>query len=91
MAYTVTSGVIPSPVKVVLYGPEGIGKSTFASKFPAPVFIDTESGTKRLNVARLPAPTGRPASARVAACPAARPRPPAGLTPVLLKNKLDKT
>ena len=57
MAYTVTSGVIPSPVKVVLYGPEGIGKSTFASKFPAPVFIDTERGTKRLNIARLPAPT----------------------------------
>ncbi|TLN04584.1 hypothetical protein FDZ71_11990, partial [bacterium] len=29
-----------SPVRVVLYGVEGIGKSTFASKFPSPVFID---------------------------------------------------
>lgn len=57
MKYTVTSGTIPAPVKVVLYGPEGIGKSTFASQFPHPVFIDTEGGTKRLNVARLPAPT----------------------------------
>lgn len=55
--YMVTSGAIPAPVKVVLYGPEGIGKSTFASQFPDPVFIDTEGGTKRLNVARLPAPT----------------------------------
>lgn len=55
--YLVTSGTIPAPVKVVLYGPEGIGKSTFASQFPDPVFIDTEGGTKRLNVARLPAPT----------------------------------
>lgn len=55
--YTVTSGTIPAPVKVVLYGPEGIGKSTFASQFPDPVFLDTEGGTKRLNVARLPAPT----------------------------------
>lgn len=55
--YIVTSGAIPAPVKVVLYGPEGIGKSTFASRFPDPVFIDTEGGTKRLNVARLPAPT----------------------------------
>ena len=55
--YTVTSGAIPAPVKVVLYGPEGIGKSTFASQFPDPVFLDTEGGTKRLNVARLPAPT----------------------------------
>ena len=57
MKYAVTSGAIPAPVKVVLYGPEGIGKSTFASQFPDPVFIDTEGGTKQLNVARLPAPT----------------------------------
>ena len=55
--YAVTNGVQPTPVKVVLYGPEGIGKSTFASRFPAPVYIDTEGGTKRLNIARLPQPT----------------------------------
>lgn len=55
--YQVTSGVIPAPVKVVLYGPEGIGKSTFAAQFPDPVFLDTEGGTKRLNVRRLPRPT----------------------------------
>lgn len=55
--YTITSGVQDSPVKTVLYGPEGIGKSTFASHFPDPVFIDTEGGTKRLNVKRLPQPT----------------------------------
>lgn len=55
--YQVTSGVIPAPVKVVLYGPEGIGKSTFASQFPDPVFIDAEGGTKRLDVRRLPRPT----------------------------------
>lgn len=55
--YPVTAGVQPAPVKTVLYGPEGIGKSTFASHFPDPVFIDTEGGTKRLNVARLPQPT----------------------------------
>ena len=55
--YSVTTGVQTAPVKTVLYGPEGIGKSTFASHFPIPVFIDTEGGTKRLNVARLPQPT----------------------------------
>lgn len=55
--YAITSGTIAAPVKTVLYGPEGIGKSTFATQFPAPVFIDTEGGTKRMNVARLPAPT----------------------------------
>lgn len=55
--YSVTTGVQTAPVKTVLYGPEGIGKSTFASHFPDPVFIDTEGGTKWLNVARLPQPT----------------------------------
>lgn len=52
----ITKGTISSAKKVVLYGPEGIGKSTFASKFPNPVFIDTEGSTKEMNVARLPAP-----------------------------------
>ena len=55
--YAVTTGIQNAPVKTVLYGPEGIGKSTFASYFPDPVFIDTEGGTKRLNVKRLPQPT----------------------------------
>lgn len=43
--------------KVVVYGPEGIGKSTFASKFPFPVFCDTEGSTAELDVARTPRPT----------------------------------
>ena len=55
--YAITTGIQNTPVKTVLYGPEGIGKSSFAAQFPQPVFIDTEGGTKRLNVARLPAPT----------------------------------
>ena len=50
-------GKIPSAKKVVLYGPEGIGKSTLASKFPDPVFIDTEGSTKHMDVARFDAPT----------------------------------
>lgn len=43
--------------RVVVYGPEGIGKSTFASQFPRPLFIDTEGGTAQLDVARFPKPT----------------------------------
>lgn len=39
--------------KVVIYGAEGIGKSTFASKFPNPVILDTEGGTSSLNVSRV--------------------------------------
>ena len=52
----ITSGVIPSAKKVVLYGPEGIGKSTFVSKFPGVVFIDTEGSTKTMDVSRFDAP-----------------------------------
>lgn len=50
-------GKVPHAKKFTIYGPEGIGKSTFASKFPEPVFIDTEGGTKELNVARFERPT----------------------------------
>ncbi|WP_276774123.1 ATP-binding protein [Ruminococcus champanellensis] len=53
----ITRGVIRKPVKVVVYGPEGIGKSTFASKFPGALFIDTEGSTVRMNVARTDPPT----------------------------------
>lgn len=47
-------GKIATAKKVVVYGPEGIGKSTFASKFPDPIFIDTEGSTNSMDVARLP-------------------------------------
>ena len=52
----IITGIMPKAVKVVLYGPEGIGKSTFASKAPESLFIDVEGSTTRLNVRRLPAP-----------------------------------
>lgn len=57
MSFEITSGAISSAQKVVVYGPEGIGKSTFASQFPDPLFIDTEGSTKKLNVKRFPKPT----------------------------------
>lgn len=53
----ITKGKIPTAKKVVIYGPEGIGKSTLAACFPDAVFIDTEGSTKNLDVARYPAPT----------------------------------
>lgn len=53
----ITRGKIKKAKKVVIYGPEGIGKSTFASRFPDPVFIDTEGSTNDMDVARLPRPT----------------------------------
>lgn len=53
----IIKGKIKRAKKVVVYGPEGIGKSTFASRFPNPVFIDTEGSTNDMDVARLPRPT----------------------------------
>jgi len=50
-------GKIEGPQKILIYGPEGIGKTTLASRFPNPVFIDTEGSTKHIDVARTPAPS----------------------------------
>lgn len=52
----ISSGRIEKPQKVVIYGPEGIGKTTFASKFPDPVFIDTEGSTYHMDVKRTEKP-----------------------------------
>ena len=49
----ISTGKIDRAVKTVVYGSEGIGKSTFASRFPDPLFIDTEGGTAQLDVRRI--------------------------------------
>lgn len=53
----ITTGKVAKAQKVVIYGPEGIGKSTFASHFPEPLFIDTEGSTNNMDVARLDKPS----------------------------------
>ena len=53
-------GMLLCAIKLILYGPEGIGKSTFASMFPKPLFIDTEGSTTYMDVARTPKPTSWP-------------------------------
>lgn len=57
MPFEITSGKIDKAKKVVFYGPEGVGKSTFASHFPDPLFIDTEGSTTELDVKRYPKPS----------------------------------
>ena len=52
----ITSGRIARPQKIVIFGPEGIGKTSLAAQCPDPVFIDTEGGTAHLDVRRLPKP-----------------------------------
>ena len=44
------------PQKLVLYGVEGIGKTSLAAQCPEPLFIDTEGGTAHLDVRRLQEP-----------------------------------
>jgi hypothetical protein len=44
------------PVRVVLYGVEGIGKTTFGASAPKPIFLGAEDGTGQLDVARFPQP-----------------------------------
>lgn len=51
-------GIQRQTIKALVYGPEGVGKTIFASNFPDPVFIDTEGGTKWYDVARYPEPQG---------------------------------
>ena len=40
-------------MRCVIYGTEGIGKSTLASQFPNPLILDTEDGTGRIDCARV--------------------------------------
>lgn len=49
----ISGGILRKKQKVVIYGPEGIGKSTLAAHFPNPLFIDTEGSTGNLDVNRF--------------------------------------
>ena len=49
----ITRGRRQAAVRGTIYGDEGIGKSTLATQFPAPLVLDTEDGTHHLDVARV--------------------------------------
>lgn len=53
----ITRGKMPGGKKFIIYGVEGIGKTTLAARFPDPVFIDTEDSTKEMDVRRFDKPT----------------------------------
>ncbi len=42
------------PFCVLVYGPEGVGKSTFAAGAPNPIFLGEAGGSDELDVARFP-------------------------------------
>lgn len=54
MLSQITRGPIARPHFIGLYGPGGVGKSTFAAAAPKPIFIGTDDGTGTMDVARLP-------------------------------------
>jgi DNA polymerase III delta prime subunit len=56
MLASVTRGKLRLPHLLLLYGPDGVGKSTFGSQAPSPIFLGPEKGTMNLDVARFPTP-----------------------------------
>lgn len=52
----ITKGRLERPMRVLLFGVEGVGKSTFAANAPSPIFLAAEDGTAQLDVARFPEP-----------------------------------
>ncbi len=47
-------GRTPMPPRILTYGVAGIGKSTFASESPRPVFIQTEDGLGQIDCEKFP-------------------------------------
>lgn len=42
----------PAPIRALIYGIEGVGKSTFGADAPSAIFISTEGGTSRIKGAK---------------------------------------
>ncbi len=53
----VTSGRRPAPRRLLVYGTQGIGKSTFAACAPKPIFIQTEDGLGEIDCDKFPLTT----------------------------------
>jgi len=52
----ITKGKISRPIAAIIYGPDGVGKTTVAAQAPNPVFFGPELGTCQLDVSRFPQP-----------------------------------
>jgi hypothetical protein len=49
----ITTGKQTRAQRVVIYGVESVGKTTFAAQFPTPLFLDIEGGTAHLDTDRV--------------------------------------
>ncbi len=54
MLETIQSGKEAKPPRIMLYGSEGIGKSTFGAKAPRAIFIQTEDGLSEIECSKFP-------------------------------------
>lgn len=50
----IQKGKANTPPRLLVYGPEGIGKSTFGSRCPTPIFVPTEEGLNQIAVDKYP-------------------------------------
>ncbi len=50
---SVSKGIVDMPVRVLLYGADGVGKSSFCAGAPDPLFVDPASGSLSYDVRRV--------------------------------------
>lgn len=48
-----TFGPVPRPQRGIIYGVEGVGKTSLAVELPKPILIDTESGSHQFTCSRI--------------------------------------
>ena len=51
---SITNSPTLAPPRLVLYGPHGVGKTTFGASAPAPIVLPFEDGIAKLDVPRFP-------------------------------------
>jgi len=54
MEFKIIKGKVDRPRRITVYGPPGVGKTSFACQAPKPVMIQTEEGADDIGVDRLP-------------------------------------
>lgn len=52
----IRKGIRPAPRRIMLYGVQGVGKSTWAAYAPKPFFVQTEDGLDNIDCERLSRP-----------------------------------
>jgi len=51
---SITRGPQITPPRLIVYGPHGLGKTTFLSEAPAPILLPTEDGKGKIDIASFP-------------------------------------